>query len=201
MQGNSYDLAPEVQQDLAAYAVADSKYPEGWERFCKQLDADMARGKWEVVARMASNVLKIFLYSADSVAFKAPHYSIPPHNATPYADVTQFVRVWPTMAGELVAVQGSLQQKGEDIAEKVLRAQDKYHCFRCGSKGTHLNSMCFVKRKDPFRSDIKHLGKRNYEREPEPEEDGAGFGRRRFSSSRERSGSKQRSEPRRGYGR
>jgi hypothetical protein len=144
-------VAPNVSRALASFSKREASYPDSWKDFFGELDTHIEGENWEVVARAASTVLKIFVWSADAVANRASHYAIVPGQAAPYADVTQFVRNWGIHASQVTDTMSGLQQRGEEIAERVMRAQDKMFCFKCGKSG-HLNSMCFVnKRKTDVR--------------------------------------------------
>lgn len=81
------------------------------------------------------------------MAAKASNHS---SDKEPYADVTMFIRNWGVYAPEVARTTSGLKQKAESISDALLAAQDKMKCLKCGNTN-HLNSMCFVKSKRPYR--------------------------------------------------
>lgn len=136
-----------MEVDLQVFGATEGKLPDSWADFFKHIDFLERQQKHEAMATAALRVLKALVWSADATALKAASHEYA------YADVTMFIRNWGTHASEVATTSQGLKLKGENIADHMVQAKEKMKCFRCpnGQVARHLDSMCRVSRKEPFR--------------------------------------------------
>jgi hypothetical protein len=172
---------------LAAFGETEGKMPAEWRNFFTAVATREKRGEFEALSVALSRVLKAIVWSGDVCSQKASLTE-----GGPYADCTMFVRNWGAYAAEIARMNSGVQQRAEAITAELCQARDKMQCFKCTTGKNHLDSMCYVGGRKPFRSGYKTKEEEERDRTDRNDkgfrEGGRGYNRDRTHRNRDRFG-------------